>query len=203
MIKAQKVAGLLTENPGMSVGEAMRETGYALTTSLKPSNLTKSKAWSELLDEYLPQNEILDTHKALLRASNLDHMTFPLGPKTQLEIESWHAERETAALKLKKPYIRGETISDEDITAILAEKNCTVRKIVHGEQARHVYFWSADNRARKDALDMAYKLRGTYAAEKHLHVQFSLVGLGSERDQAQQLLAPGTGTGPQLGEIEA
>ncbi len=36
--------------------------------------------------------------------------------------------------------------------------------------ARHVYFWSADNKARDGALDMAYKLKGKYAPEKHVSV---------------------------------
>lgn len=170
-LKARKVMELLNETPGMGIGTAMLQVGYAPITAHTPSNLTKSKAWNELLDEMLPQNEVLSAHKGLLIASKLEHMTFPINEP-----------------------------SDEEIINILAEKNCTVRKIVHGEQARHVYFWSGDNRARKDGIDMAYKLRGTYAAEKHLHVGFSLVSLGAER--TAQDAQPQLDTQPSMREIE-
>lgn len=155
-LKAKNVAKILAENHGMAMGEAMIRAGYSPITALKPSNLTQSKGWQELMDEYLPQENVAKVHGALLNSHNVDHMTFPL---------------ETPEL------------TDAHITELLAESNCTVRRISHGEQARHVYFFAPDNRARKDALDMVYKLRGSYAAEKHDVRHFSLLGLGKRKSE--------------------
>lgn len=137
------------------MGAAMVEAGYSAITAANPQQLTRSKGWQELMDEYLPEGEILEVHKGLLKASRVDHLVF------------------TAS---------GEP-SDDEIKAMLLENNCRLRKIVHGETARHVYFFAADNKARATALDMAYKLRGTYAAEKHLHVGVSLVELHALRNK--------------------
>jgi len=61
---------------------------------------------------------------------------------------------------LKHGASAGETLTDEDIENMLAEVNCKVRKIVHAETARHVYFWSADANARRGAIELAYKIKG-------------------------------------------
>lgn len=156
-IRARRTAQILSEKRNLSVGKAMIEAGYSPITALRPTQLTATKAWKDLMEEYLPEEKIAKAHAALLNSHSVEHLVFPL---------------ETPEL------------TDEHIVEMLAATNCTVRKIVRGEHARHIYFWSPDNRARKDALDMAYKLRGSYAAEKHLHghVDFSLVGLGKVRD---------------------
>lgn len=196
-IQAKKVAAKLIENPSMPVGAAMRAAGMSDYAANHPSTLTRTQEWSALLDEYLPQDEVLETHKGLLRASNIDHMVFADGPKTEDTALEWlarHNEKENA-----QQFMRDDVLSDDDIRIMLAEKNCEVRRITRTENSRHVYFWSADNRARKDALDMAYKLRGTYAAEKHLHVGFSLVDLGKQRELGQTPVAPQLG----IGQIES
>lgn len=182
-LKARNVAKILAENHGMAVGEAMIRAGYSPITALKPSNLTNSKGWQELMDEYLPEENVAKVHKALLNSHNIDHMTFPLGPKDETEVEEFITRAKDDALKAGKEYIEKDFLTDGDISAMLADVNCTVRRIVHGEQARHVYFFAPDNRARKDALDMVYKLRGSYAAEKHDVRHFSLLGLGKKRDE--------------------
>ena len=58
-------------------------------------------------------------------------------------------------------------MTDKMITDLLATVNCTPQKFQHGDTANHVWYWAADNKARKDALDMAYKIKGRYSAEKH------------------------------------
>lgn len=171
--RAVRTARLLSENKGLSVGAAMVQAGYSAITAANPQQLTRSKQWADLLEEFLPESDVLATHKGLLRASSLDHQTFAAA---------------------------SADLTDEHIIEMFAELNCKVRRIVHRDTgARDVYFWAADNRARKDALDMAYKLRGTYAAEKHLHVGFSLLDLGKGRDGIQ---APSIDAPPLMGEIE-
>lgn len=128
---------VVAENIGKDTdGAVMREAGYSESYSNNPQNLKSSKSFSQMLDEVMPDTVVLAQHNSMLQARKLDHMTFPTN------------------------------MDDDDIAELLASVNCVLRKVVHGVQAKHVYFWSKDNRAIKDALDMVYKLKGKYAPEK-------------------------------------
>ena len=153
-IKQAKAIKIASENGG-NISKAMREAGYTDITAATPKKLTESKAWKEIMGEALPDEELAKHHKALLNAKSLDHMVFPLEG----------TDKETKALKKAQ-----SKLTDDDIIDMLAAEGCIVRRIVHGEQARHVYFWTNDNNSRKSALDMAYKLKGNYAAEKSIAI---------------------------------
>jgi hypothetical protein len=114
----------------------MRQAGYSVSYSRHPGVRKGKKNFRELLEAFFPDGEVLSTHIALKDSRRVDHMTFP----TSME--------------------------DSDIEKLLSDTNCFLRKIVHGEQAKHAYFWAPDNKARKEALDMIYKLKGHYAPEK-------------------------------------
>jgi hypothetical protein len=91
------------------------------------------------MEEYLPDEDLASVHKRLLNSTGIGHMVFPTA------------------------------VSDKEIKSLLATVNCIVKKIQHGDQANHVWFWAPDNKARKDGLDMAYKLKGHYAPERKEH----------------------------------
>ena len=154
-IKQKKAFDKSVENRG-NITKAMRDAGYSEATINNPKDLTDSLGWKELLEKHLSENKLTQVHEELLNSSRLDHMVFPLGPKKNAEKKEGE-----------------DSLSDEDIILDLKSVNCTVRRIVHGETARHVYFWANDNKARKEALDMAYKLRGSYAPEKSLNVSIN------------------------------
>ncbi len=124
---------------GEAPSRAMRKVGYSKGTSKNPKNLTNSKAWAELMEEFLPDSLVAETHQRLLKASGVDHMVFPLDA------------------------------TDEEIIDLLNEANCVVKRFMHSETQTHVWYFVADNNARKSAIDMAYKLKGKYAAEKIDH----------------------------------
>ena len=119
-----------------NITKTMRDVGYAENTIENPKNLTDSIGWQELMKKNISDETLSKKHKELLNATRLEHMVFPIAT------------------------------SDEDIKKLLKSVNCNVRKIQHGEQANHVWFWAKDNNALKNALDMAYKLKGKYAPEK-------------------------------------
>ncbi len=54
-IKQQLAAKKIAENHG-NVSAAMLAVGYSKNTAKKPSNLTQSKGWTELMEEYLPDS---------------------------------------------------------------------------------------------------------------------------------------------------
>lgn len=119
--------------------QVLLDAGYPLSVALhSPQQVIESKGFRQLMEEAMPEGELLSKHKELLNATRLDHMVFPL----------------------EKP-----DLTDAHIVELLKDVNCTVRKIVHGETSRHVYFWAMDNKARKDALEMAYKIKGKFVPE--------------------------------------
>jgi len=161
--KQKKAIKKLVENGG-NISKAMREAGYSKKTSKTPKKLTESKAFVELMEKMgLDDKTLTKQHLNLMNSHRLDHMTFPLGPLEEEEKDDDDEDEEEGADSFKEERTK---LTDKEIQELLASANCVVRRIVHGEHARHVYFWAPDNKARKDALDMAYKVKGHYAPEK-------------------------------------
>lgn len=127
------------------LGVVLLEAGYSKNVSKQPTLVTKSKGFQELMDDILDDDSLINVHKTLLKSQRIDHMVFPLGPKEEDEEDS--TEEHTA-------------LTDDEITAMLQEVGGTVRRIVHGRTARHVYFWVSNDKARQDALKLAYDIKG-------------------------------------------
>jgi hypothetical protein len=108
-LRMRKAAKILMENKGKSLSGAMRKAGYPATTAKNPQQVTKSKSWQQLMDEYLPQEFVAEKHKELFLAE--DVVFIPRGKKI---------------LERRRP----------------------------------------DHAARRAAIDMAHKLRGSFAPEK-------------------------------------
>lgn len=53
----------------MPIGRAMVKAGYSKETSLKPTLLTKTKGWQELMEKYLPDESLIKIHKEGLSAT--------------------------------------------------------------------------------------------------------------------------------------
>lgn len=177
-LKQKKALDILVENGG-NVSQAMIAAGYSPATAHTPQKLTESKAFKEIFSDYITDADLAEKHRELLNSTKIEHMVFPLGPKGE-DDENFSGARPNndessdddndPEAAMPEEHKERTNLTDKEIIAMLAEVNCKVRRIVHGETARHVYFWAADNKARKDALDMGYKLRGAYAPEKSVSV---------------------------------
>lgn len=108
----------------------MRAAGYSESSAKTPKKLTESDGWQELMDKYLPDKKLVDTHKKLLNAHKLEHMVFPLG------------------------------MEEADIKKLLNSVGCKPKKIKHGEQAIQVWYWSPDQTARAKSVELGYKIKG-------------------------------------------
>lgn len=148
----------LSENirKGMTMEQAMLAVGYSESYAKSSTHLKDTRSWDILLKEELADGELMKVHRSLLNSTRLDHMVFP----------------PLSTKKKKKGGEETEIITDEMIIEFLESVDCKVKKIVHGEQARHVYFWSYDNQARDKALDKGYKLKGKYEPEQ-LNLKFA------------------------------
>lgn len=160
-IKQKRALDIVVEGSG-NMGEAMVKAGYSKETAKTPQKLTESKGWKELVEEHLSDKTLSKIHEGLLKSKRLDHMIFPMEVKDDI--------KEDPERKSK----HGDVFTDDDIRDLLSDAGCKVRKIVHQELSRHVYFWSPDNKARDSALDKAYKLKGKYAPEKKATVNINI-----------------------------
>lgn len=168
--KQRKVMELMSENGRkMTMGKALRTVGYSKTVSLSPTKVTNTKSWQELLQEQLPDSLLAEKHNELLQSKRLDHMTFPpFHHKVDKPVDDVDNPEDESDENTGENH--GENLTDDDIRNLLKEVSCVVRRIVHGEQARHVYFWSSNDKAKKDALEMAYKLKGRFDEKVNIDI---------------------------------
>lgn len=93
-LRAKKAVKILVENRGASVSDAMRKAGYSEKTAKNPANLTKSKSWPELLQQYIPQEKVAAAHAALFEAE--DVVFIPKGGKILERRRPDHTARKAA-----------------------------------------------------------------------------------------------------------
>jgi hypothetical protein len=136
LLRQRKLASLISENRGRkTIGELMKLAGYSDSYAKNPQQMKETLSWQELMEKNLPDDLLSKKHNELLNATGIGHMIFPV--KT----------------------------TDQEITELLATVNCTPQKFQHGDTAIHVWYWARDNKAIKEALDMAYKLKAKYPKE--------------------------------------
>lgn len=146
-----KVVEQVRNGQKVSISKAMRESGvYSESVSKIPGKITKTKGWKQLMDEHFPVDYIAKKHKQLLDSTVMLQMHFPEYSSDQ-EIKE---VIELAGNKLIKVVISEVTYpgkkGQEDITVV-----------------KKIAYYNAPNAIIQDkALDKAYKLRGSYAAEK-------------------------------------
>lgn len=118
-----------------SMYKAMIDAGYSHSYARSCTQMTETKEWNLLIDKYLPDNLLATTHGDLMIARKLDYMLFT------------------------------PEIKDEDIYEMLTSQGVMIKKIVHGVAGTHVWFFLPDNKIRKDATELGYKVKGKMAAE--------------------------------------
>lgn len=127
---------ILSNSKKMSMYDAMIAQGYSHSYARSSTQLTETKDFQKLMEKYLPDNLLATTHGDLMTASKLEYMLF------------------------------NADIKDEEIYELLASKGIIPKKIIHGIQGTHVWFFSPDNKIRKEATELGYKVKGKMAPEK-------------------------------------
>lgn len=120
---------------GAKLSHAMKEVGYAPSTSKTTGKLTRTKGWQELLDKNLSDRRLVEAHSELLDARQPAYFTF------------------------------SKQLSDEEITEHVEAAGFRVIVIRDSDKGKLAFYSTIDTNARKSALDMAYKLKNKMPKE--------------------------------------
>lgn len=123
---------------GGNVSKAMLDGGYSESTAKNPQKITKSAGWQKLMQKFLPDTLLVKKHRELLEAKTIEYLDLPI------------------------------SVKDEEIRKMLKGANCILKDLKRGDTQIKVWFWAQDATAIKNALDMAYKLKGRYELENPL-----------------------------------
>jgi hypothetical protein len=150
-IKRKKVVKKILDNTGksLSVSAAMREVGYSPSYAKTPGDFLNTKATTDLLEQYFPDDLLHAKTRELMEASEIDSFVFPL------------AKNKAAKGKDKK-------LTNEEVKFIVEQvAGCTLIYIRDSDfpPGRIAFFRSPALKARKDGLEMAYKLKGAFKAD--------------------------------------
>lgn len=99
----QKLALKNVVENGGNVSLAMRDAGYSPNTAKTPQKLTSSKAWEELMEEYLPDTLLAERHSALLNKKTENGEPDTVAVKAALEM----------AYKLKGAFVDRMDVTSE------------------------------------------------------------------------------------------
>jgi hypothetical protein len=127
-----------------SRGEILREVGYSESVSINPQIVTESKGFKELLEEHLSDETLSQAHKELLNQKRIEYFTFP------------------------------KKMSDDEVLEKVTAAGLTLIVIQEGEKGKYAFYSMPDANAKKAALEMAYKLKGSFAPEKSIRVNVDI-----------------------------
>jgi hypothetical protein len=121
-------------------GDPINKSQLLVDAGYSPKSLSmfQKKSFLKVLDEILPDDLVLAAHRELLTNKNVEKHSFPI------------------------------TMPDEDIRDV-AEHIGTVIQIYKDSknQCKHCWIQKVNLNYIKDGVDLAYKLKGSYAPEKH------------------------------------
>lgn len=111
-LRIKKVFKKVIENHGFGIGKAMIEEGYSPNTAKKPQNVTESKSWEMLLDEYIPEDLVLKTHKEAFEANRtVSARSMKTADETTddfIDVPDWQTRTKAVELGYK---VRGKLIN--------------------------------------------------------------------------------------------
>ena len=146
-------------NKPMAMSKALEAVGYSPTYAHNPQKFLKTKVAKDLLQEYLPDELIAQKHRELLEAAEIQHYYFP-------KIYPAHNDKESKKGK-SKTKVGSKELTNTEIKAIVESvAGCHLIYIKRDRFGAYAYFQAPDTRSQKEAIDMAYKRKGDYAAEK-------------------------------------
>lgn len=132
---------LKTLNEKLGKGEKATMTEAMIENGYSKSyaesgQIRKKKTWQQLMNEYLPDELVAKTHQELLVAKELSYFVFP------------------------------KNMKDEEIEKRMEEAGIKLVVVRESDKGKMAFYSRADTRARKDGVDLAYKVKGKMAPEE-------------------------------------
>lgn len=155
-----KILEQVRKGEKVSVSKAMRESGvYSQSVSKQPHRITKSKGFIEILE------------KAGLSDSFLARKHSQLANSTRLEKDTFYADPIIETKRKKEKVVGWTHVSDAKIKLLIegtAEEPTgnRVAYIKKFDKHKEVFFRVPDNAVQSKALEMGYKIKDLFAADK-------------------------------------
>jgi len=174
-LKQIKVVSTLLSGEAKSPTEAIKLANYGQSTIKNPNRVINSKGVKEIMDMIgLNNMELAKTNLELLKNSyKIETAIFPPMPKqSKGEKDEEYEER-----------IKG-VITDDQIREIIGGNRGFVKNITNKNNERVVIYTAPDNQVRLKALELIYKIKGSFAPtkqeNKNLNYNFSPAMLRAE-----------------------
>jgi uncharacterized protein YdaT len=115
--RIKKVFEKVMENNGFNVGKAMIEEGYSPNSAKNPKQVTETKSWAILSEEYLPDTLIGETHKQAFTANKVISAR-TMGNANEntddfIDVPDWQTRMKAVELGYK---VKGRLIDRNDLT---------------------------------------------------------------------------------------
>jgi hypothetical protein len=135
--RIKKVFVKVLENHGKDIGPIMGELGYAQNTCDNPKNVTESKSWEMLMDEYIPESLIAKTHKEAFEANRTISIVSGKqasgGTTDFVDVPDWQTRMKATELGYK---VRGKLTDKIDHTTNGKDLEAVLVKFINNEDDR-------------------------------------------------------------------
>jgi len=144
--KEKKFVKTLLENGGNGVRAALEayDTDSYNTAGVIAHENLKKPKIQKAIAERIQDDDLEAAHVSLLNAVRLDYFVFP------------------------------KSMSDEEITGHVSAQGLTVINIRPSEKGKLAFFSLPDGAARGKGLELGYKLKGSFAPDKHVNLNVTV-----------------------------
>lgn len=147
-LKQKKLAKLIVENleseETLTGGQMLEKVGYSEGLIKHPGRVISQEGVQQELERLLPDEYLNQAHRELLDHKRIDYFVFP------------------------------KEMLDEEIEKKVNDVGIEVINIQPSLKGKYAFYSVLDANARKAALDMAFKRKGSYAPEKRQSVNVNL-----------------------------
>lgn len=119
-IAAKKLSDSIRKGKPTSMRNLLKTAGYSSNTANKPSLITKSKGWKELVDKMLPEDQLLSIHQQLLQKKEVVRLSNGKYRKT----DQPHSDVKAAlkmAYMVKGAFDKDKCSDDKSIVVVLTD----------------------------------------------------------------------------------
>lgn len=170
-IKQAKAIKLLIEKQGMSVQAAMRAAGYAEGSIKNPSNLTRTKAYRDILnDAGVTDSFLAKRHREASNAVDIKERQFIDRIEhnlVKIDPESEKFDKSGPPMQYREEMVH-IPVSDKEIKAFFKRlPDFKLMRIEQGYRQKTAVYLAPQYQVRTKMQELSYKVKEHFGAEKH------------------------------------